>query len=105
MSIFIVNLSFRKILKLVNSAFYGFRSKVSDVKNAVVLMGFNAVHNTIISVSVAMALPKTLLFQDFEMIEFWKHSLAVAVTSKSIAKQAGMGSPDTYFFSSFLARN
>ena len=41
-----------KILKLVNSAFYGFQSKVSDVKNAVVLLGFNAVRNAIISVSV-----------------------------------------------------
>ena len=41
-----------KILKLVNSAFYGFRSKVSDIKNAVVLLGFNAVRNAIVSVSI-----------------------------------------------------
>jgi hypothetical protein len=33
--------------------FYGFRSKVSDVKNAVVLSGFNAVRNAIVSVSAA----------------------------------------------------
>lgn len=91
-----------KILKLVNSAFYGFRSKVSDVKNAVVLMGFNAVHNAIISVSVVNALPKTLLFQDFEMIEFWKHSLAVAVTSKNIAQKAGVQSPDNCFVGGLL---
>jgi len=39
--------------------FYGFRSKVSDVKNAVVLLGFNAVRNAINSVSVVNALPKT----------------------------------------------
>jgi putative nucleotidyltransferase with HDIG domain len=91
-----------KILKLVNSAFYGFRSKVSDVKNAVVLMGFNAVHNAIISVSVVNALPKTLLFQDFEMIEFWKHSLAVAVTSKNIAQKAGVESPDDCFVGGLL---
>jgi len=91
-----------KILKLVNSAFYGFRSKVSDVKNAVVLMGFNAVHNAIISVSVVNALPKTLLFQDFEMIEFWKHSLAVAVTSKNIAQTSGVESPDNCFVGGLL---
>ena len=91
-----------KILKLVNSAFYGFRSKVSDVKNAVVLMGFNAVHNAIISVSVVNALPKTLLFQDFEMIEFWKHSLAVAVASKNIAQTSGVESPDNCFVGGLL---
>ena len=91
-----------KILKLVNSAFYGFQSKISDVKNAVVLLGFNAVRNAIISVSVINALPKTLLFQDFEMIEFWKHSLAVAVTSKSIAQKAGMDSADNCFVGGLL---
>jgi putative nucleotidyltransferase with HDIG domain len=91
-----------KILKLVNSAFYGFQSKISDVKNAVVLLGFNAVRNAIISVSVINALPKTLLFQDFEMIEFWKHSLAVAVTSKSIAQKAGMNSADNCFVGGLL---
>jgi len=37
---------------------YGFRSQVSDVKNAVVLLGFNAVRNAIISVSVINACPK-----------------------------------------------
>ena len=91
-----------KILKLVNSAFYGFRSKVSDVNNAVVLLGFNAVRNAIISVSVINALPKTLLFQDFEMIEFWKHSLAVAVTSKNIAQKAGGESADNCFVGGLL---
>jgi putative nucleotidyltransferase with HDIG domain len=65
-------------------------------------MGFNAVHNAIISVSVVNALPKTLLFQDFEMIEFWKHSLAVAVTSKNIAQKSGVESPDNCFVGGLL---
>ncbi len=41
-----------KILKLVNSAFYGFQQQISDVRNAVVMLGFNAVRNAIFSVSV-----------------------------------------------------
>ena len=41
-----------KILKLVNSAFYGFKSKISNVKSAVVLLGFNAVRNAIVSISI-----------------------------------------------------
>jgi putative nucleotidyltransferase with HDIG domain len=91
-----------RILKLVNSAFYGFKSRVSDIKNAVVLLGFNAVRNAIVSVSVINALPKSLLFQDFEMNAFWKHSLAVAVTSKNIAQKAGMESPDNCFVGGLL---
>ncbi|UCD79430.1 MAG: HDOD domain-containing protein [Desulfobacterales bacterium] len=91
-----------RILKLVNSAFYGFKSRVSDIKNAVVLLGFNAVRNAIVSVSIINALPKSLLFQDFEMNEFWKHSLAVAVASKNIAQKAGLESPDNCFVGGLL---
>jgi putative nucleotidyltransferase with HDIG domain len=91
-----------KILKLVNSAFYGFKSRVSDIKNAVVLLGFNAVRNAIVSVSVINTLPRNLLFQDFEINDFWKHSLAVAVTSKNIAQKAGGQSPDNCFVGGLL---
>lgn len=91
-----------RILKLVNSAFYGFKSRISNIKNAVVLLGFNALRNAIVSVSVINSLPKSLLFQDFEMEEFWKHSLAVAVTSKCIAQKAGTESPDNCFVGGLL---
>ena len=91
-----------KILKLVNSAFYGFKSRVSNIKNAVVLLGFNALRNAIVSVSIINSLPKSLLFQDFEMNEFWKHSLAVAVTSKNIAQKTGLESPDNCFVGGLL---
>jgi len=91
-----------KILKLVNSAFYGFKSRVSDVRHAVVLLGFNAVRNVVVSVSIINALPKNILFQDFEMDAFWKHSLAVAVTSKNIAQKAGGDSPDNCFVGGLL---
>jgi HD-like signal output (HDOD) protein len=41
-----------KILKLVNSAFYGVQSKVADIGNAIILLGFNTVRNAILSLSV-----------------------------------------------------
>jgi putative nucleotidyltransferase with HDIG domain len=91
-----------KILKLVNSAFYGFKSGVSDIRHAVVMLGFNAVRNAIVSVSIIDALPKSFLFQDFEMSAFWKHSLAVAVTSKNIAQKARLESPDNCFVGGLL---
>ena len=71
-----------KILKLVNSAFYGFKSKISDLRNAVVLLGYNAVRNAIVSLSVINSFPKRVSLMDFDISLFWKHSLAVAVTHK-----------------------
>jgi putative nucleotidyltransferase with HDIG domain len=91
-----------KILKLVNSAFYGFKSKISDLRNAVVLLGYNAVRNAIVSLSVINSFPKRVKLMDFDIAQFWKHSLAVAVTSKNIAQLSGKESPDNCFVGGLL---
>jgi putative nucleotidyltransferase with HDIG domain len=91
-----------KILKLVNSAFYGFKSKVSDIRSAVIMLGFNAVRNAIVSVSVIEAFAKKIKLTDFDITDFWKHSLAVAVTSKSISYKARINSPDNCFVGGLL---
>jgi putative nucleotidyltransferase with HDIG domain len=91
-----------KILKLVNSVFYGFKSKISDLRNAVVLLGYNAVRNAIVSLSVINAFPKRVKLMDFDISQFWKHSLAVAVTSKNIAQLSKKESPDNCFVGGLL---
>ncbi len=91
-----------KILKLVNSAFYGFKSKISDLRNAVVLLGYNAVRNAIVSLSVINSFPKHIELMDFDISQFWKHSLAVAVTSKNIAQLSKKESPDNCFVGGLL---
>ncbi|MGD8492860.1 MAG: HDOD domain-containing protein [Desulfobacterales bacterium] len=91
-----------KILKLVNSVFYGFKSKISDLRNAVVLLGYNAVRNAIVSLSVINAFLKRVKLMDFDISQFWKHSLAVAVTSKNIAQLSKKESPDNCFVGGLL---
>ena len=91
-----------KILKLVNSAFYGFKSKISDLRNAVALLGYNAVRNAIVSLSVINSFPKRITLADFDISIFWKHSLAVAVTSKNIAQLSKKESPDNCFVGGLL---
>jgi len=91
-----------KILKLVNSAFYGFKSKISDLRNAVVLLGYNAVRNAIVSLSVINSFPQRINMLDFNVSQFWKHSLAVAVTSKNIAQLSKKESPDNCFVCGLL---
>jgi HD-like signal output (HDOD) protein len=41
-----------KILRLVKSTFYGFRSKTRTIPHAIVVLGFNAVRNAVVSVSI-----------------------------------------------------
>lgn len=90
------------ILKLVNSAFYGFKTKVSDIGNAVVLLGYNAVRNAIVSISVIKAFAGDSALKGFDISEFWRHSLAVAVTSKNISIMTRINSPDNCFVGGLL---
>jgi putative nucleotidyltransferase with HDIG domain len=91
-----------KILKLVNSAFYGFKSKISDLRSAIIMLGFNAVRNAIVSVSVIETLGRGQRLEGFDFTDFWKHSLAVAVTSKQLSYCTRTNSPDNCFVGGLL---
>ena len=41
-----------KILRLVNSSFYGFQGKISSLSQALVLLGFNTIKNAVLSISI-----------------------------------------------------
>lgn len=81
-----------KVLRLVNSSYYGFPRKISTVTNAVVILGFNTVRNLTTSLGVFNAFDargqKTALNRE----QFWAHSLATAVAASAIARRKGIGS-------------
>jgi len=91
-----------KILRLVNSAFYGFRSGISNIPHAVVLLGFNTVRNAVVSVSIMDTFSGKDAFEGFEITEFWKHSVAVAVTSRHLAEKTRLITPDECFVAGLL---
>lgn len=92
-----------KLLKLVNSAFYGARSQVGTVHEAVVRLGFNSVRNIVISVSVfdVFAINQEQS-GGFNIEDFWKHSVGVAMISKYLSEQTGFQDPDDCFVSGLL---
>lgn len=91
-----------KILKLVNSAFFGLRSKVGNIPHAITLLGFNTVRNAVVSVSVINALSDISDMEGFKISDFWTHSVSVAVTSKHIAVTTRLCSADDCFIGGLL---
>lgn len=77
-----------RILKLVNSAFFGLRSNVSNISHAVVLLGFNTIRNAVVSVAVIRAMPGKKELRGFDVTQFWSHAVSVAVTSKHLAEKS-----------------
>ncbi|MFH1147158.1 MAG: HDOD domain-containing protein [Pseudomonadota bacterium] len=76
-----------KILKLVNSAFYGFPGRISTVSNAVILLGFNVIRSLVLSASIFEAMEKSL-------VGLWEHSLGCAALSNVIARRIGLNDPE-----------
>ena len=74
-----------KILKLVNSSFYGFKSTISSISTAVIILGFNTVQHTVVSLSVMKSFARLKNLKRLNIQDFWQHSLAVAVISKYLA--------------------
>jgi len=91
-----------KILKLVNSAFFGLGGKVSNISHAIVVLGFNTIRNAVVSISIIDTLSVKEDLDGFDITDFWKHSLAVAVISKYLAEKTGSHSADDCFVSGLL---
>ena len=91
-----------RVLKLVNSAFYGIHKEVNDIGNAIVLLGFNTVRNAIVSLGVINSFLGIKALEGFDIRDFWKHSLAVAVVSKGLAEKTKIASPDSCFVGGLL---
>jgi len=90
-----------KILKLVNSPFFGFNRDVSNLKDAIVLLGFNTVRNIILSISVIDTFVATHESY-FDLPAFWKHSIAVGLVARYMAEELNTALPDDAFSAGIL---
>jgi putative nucleotidyltransferase with HDIG domain len=73
-----------RLLKLVNSSFYGFPQRVSTVTGAIVLLGFDAIRNLLLTTSVLDLFPARIAHVRRDQEQLWDHSLACAIGAKSI---------------------
>ena len=73
-----------KILKVVNSAFYGLPGQIASVDRAIVLLGLRAVKNIAIATSVTRLFKGVRPVTGFDPKELWRHCLAVGVTCRLI---------------------
>jgi putative nucleotidyltransferase with HDIG domain len=76
-----------RVLKLINSAYYGISNQVTSLVRAIIMLGLNTVKNLALSTAVLGNLGKKENFQALNMQGFWRHSLCVGVLSKLIARK------------------
>ena len=75
-----------KILRTVNSSFYGLRERCSSIQKALVPLGLGPVKSLVLGFSLVNAIdgePK-----DFDFISYWRRSIYTAVGSRCVAEHA-----------------
>jgi len=90
-----------RVLKLVNSAFYGFPGKIGSISHAVVLLGFSTVKNIVLTASV-LDIFKTNSGGLFNSRAVWKHSLACGVSAQCLARAVGYEFQEECFVAGLL---
>ena len=79
-----------KVLKMANSALYGFPQKITTISHSIVILGFANIKNLVLTVSMFDMLPAKGGGEHFDREGFWEHSLACGVTSKLLANRVGI---------------
>ncbi|NLB82672.1 MAG: HDOD domain-containing protein [Synergistaceae bacterium] len=75
-----------KLLKLVNSAFYGFPSKIETVSRAVAIIGTKELST--LALGIAAVQYFTDISPDYiDMKDFWRHSIACGVYARLLASE------------------
>jgi HD-like signal output (HDOD) protein len=73
-----------RLLKLVNSSFYGFPQRIATVTDAILLIGFDAIRSLLLTTSVFDLFPSRKLRSRKDQEMLWDHSLGCAVGAKVI---------------------
>jgi len=90
-----------KILKTVNSSFYGQSHSISTISHALVVLGLNSVKTLALGFSLVANL-KDSGGEGFDHIRFWKRCLYSAVAARTLAKQFGLVQQEEAFLGGLL---
>ena len=89
-----------KLLRLVNSPYFGIPGGVNDVARAIPFVGFNTLYQLVLSISVLETLRVGAVGLDPRAL--WTHSLTVAVAARELATEVRFNDPGACFTAGLL---
>ena len=91
-----------RILRRLNSSYYGLSHKVADVRTAVSLLGFREIRNLALTVFLAKMYESPGTHGGYRREMLWSHSVAVAACSRLISRVCGRGTPEEAYIAGLL---
>jgi HD-like signal output (HDOD) protein len=91
-----------RILKVVNSAFYGLPGQIASLERAIILLGLNAVKNIAVAASLGQLFKGTKLCDAFSARDLWLHCVGVGITARDLARNMGVSLADEAFLAGMI---
>lgn len=90
-----------RLLRLVNSAFYGFPSRIESITHACIIVGTHQIRQLAMATSV-MEVFRDLDPNDLDMDAFWRHSIGCAMIARGLAVRLGEADIERFFIAGLL---
>jgi len=78
------------ILKVANSAYYGFSRKIETLRTALVMLGTSEIIRLVSTTALISTFKENKLHSKFDFYKFWEHSVAVAEVSSHFSKELNL---------------
>jgi len=90
-----------RLLKIVNSAFYGYRNQIETVSHALGVVGAEQLIQLVLATSVVgqfKGIPKDMINMEY----FWRHSVACGLVARTISEMSNETDGEKYFVAGLL---
>lgn len=76
-----------RVLRMANSAYYGYGGKISTISQAIVVLGLNTLRALLFTASASRVMNKRLFGYQLKEGEFWQYSVLTAISSRILAEK------------------
>lgn len=91
-----------RVLRLANSAYYGFPRRIATVTDAVIFLGFKTIRSIVMAASVNDLLSQEMTGYALAPGELWRHSQFSAMIARRIARKIKFESLDLAYTAALL---
>ena len=91
-----------RLLRIVNSCFFGLAAKIDTVNRAINYLGAKQVHDLVLTMWISQTFGN-LKVEDFDMKDFWKRSVYNAISAREIAQLFNVIDSERLFVTGLLA--
>jgi putative nucleotidyltransferase with HDIG domain len=89
-----------RLLRIVNSAYFGLPVRISNISQALGIIGENELNNLVFVTAIVKSFSSTS--GSFDIKQFWRNSIFTAIIARNLAKRAGLTNKEEYFLAGLL---